>query len=114
MSFVGSGVPLYRHRPAVGEPMTHRMLMEAPGILRAARFLHVLQGADGTAVVFPDDLRPDVANTTLAVRAGVTRQFVTGLAPDTDYQVIRHGDRVSVSTGGPTRTDHGGVLLVNG
>jgi hypothetical protein len=114
VSFVGGGVPLYLHRPAVGEPMTHRMRMEAPGILRASRSLHVLQGADGTAVVFPDDLRPDADTTTLAVRAGVTRQLVTGLAPDTDCQVIRHGDRVTVSTGGPTRTDHGGVLLVNG
>ena len=113
MSFVGSGSPLYLHRPAVGEPMTHRMRMEAPGNPRAARFLHVLQGADGTAVVFPDDLRPDVATTTLAVRAGVTRLLVTGPAPDTAYQVIRHGDRVTVSTGGQTRTDHGGVLLVN-
>jgi hypothetical protein len=113
VSFVGSRLPLYLHRTAVGEPMTHRMRMEAPGNPRAARFLHVLQGADGTAVVFPDDSRPDVA-TTLAVRVGVTRLLVTGLAPDTGYQVIRHGDRVTVSTGGQTRTDHGGVLLVNG
>ncbi len=75
-----------------------------------------LQGADGTAVVFPDDLRPDVTTTTTthAVRAGVTRLLVTGLAPDADHQVIRHGDRVTISTGGRTHTDHGGVLLVNG
>ena len=90
------------------------MRLEAPGNPRAVRLLHVLQGADGTAVVFPDDLRPDVATTTLTVQAGVTRPLVTGLAPDTAYQMIRHGDRVTVSTGGQTRTDHRGVLMVNG
>jgi hypothetical protein len=97
----------------VGEPMTHRMRVEAPGNSRAVRLLQVLQGADVTAVVFPDDLRPDVATTTLAGQAGVTRLFVTSPAPDTACQVIRHGDRVTVSTGRQTRTDHGGVLMVN-
>ena len=77
-------------------------------------FVGVLQGSEGTAVVLPDDLRPDVATATLAIQAGVTRLLVTGLAPDTAYQVIRHGDRVTVSTGGRTRTDHRGVRMVNG
>jgi hypothetical protein len=112
--------------------------VEAPGNPRSVRFLHVLQGADsadtadpavllqstdgtrftgaavaGTAVVFPDELHPDFANTTLAVPAGVTRLLVTGLAPDTGYRTGRDGDRITVSTGGPTTTDHGGVLVVD-
>ncbi len=99
------GLPLYQRRPAVAEPMTHRMRVEAPGNPRAVRLLHVLQGADGTAVVFPDDLRPDVATTTLAGQAGVTRLFVTSPAPDTACQVIRHGDRVTVSTGDRVRQE---------
>ena len=52
------------------------------------------------------------AGTTLAVPGGVTRLLVTGLAPDTGYQTTRDGDRISVSTGGPTTSDHGGVLVV--
>jgi hypothetical protein len=123
--------------PAVGEPMHHRLMVEAPGAPRSARFLHVVQGADGgtaadaasllrsstgsayegvaladTAVLFRVDLGGDFTTTTVGLPSGVTRVFVTGLAKGTGYRVETRGDEVVISTGGETVSDSGGVLSV--
>jgi hypothetical protein len=124
--------------PAVGEPMQHRLMVEAPGAPRRARFLHVVQGADGnaapdattlltsragtaytgaavgnTAVLFRVDLSGDVIATTVAVPPGVTRVLVTGLAKDTGYHVEKRGTDVTISRGGTTVADRGGVLSIS-
>lgn len=125
-------------RPAVGDPMTYRLQVEAPGGPRSVRFLHVVQGADGgsapdpatllrstagtpyegatvatTAVVFPVELAGPPASTTLPVPPGVTRVLVTGLAPATGYRVDQQpGGDLTVTPGGTTMSDSGGVLDV--
>jgi hypothetical protein len=124
-------------RPAVGDPMTHRLMVEAPGATAAARFLHVVQGADGaatpddtnlihstagarydgaavagTAVVFPVDLSPTTDSTTLALPPGISRVLVTGLTPGAGYRVDRNDAALTITRGGDTTTDSGGVLVV--
>lgn len=121
---------------AVNEPMKHRLMVEAPGAPRQARFLNVVQGADGgaapdepvllrssagtayegaavgpTAAVFPVNLGDDVGTTTVPVPEGVTRVFVTGLAADTGYTVEWRGTELTVSSGGDAVADGGGVLI---
>ncbi len=123
-------------RQADGDPMTHRLRVDAPGNPRSTRFLHVLQGADGNAtpdtpalvesvdgtrfvgaavadtmVLFPDKSQPNIPGTTIPVPNGVKRMLVTGLTPDTGYTAGRDGDRITISADGPTMTDHGGVLV---
>jgi hypothetical protein len=113
-------------RPAVGDPMTYRLLVQAPGAPRSARFLHVVQGADGpaipdeatlvrgtagtayegvaitgttsTAVVFPVDLGPTTGTTTLAVPPGIQRVLVTGLTPAASYRVDRTGTALTITS----------------
>jgi hypothetical protein len=112
--------------------------VEATGAPKSARFLHVVQGADGgstpdavtlvrstagtgyegaalagTAVVFPVDLGKEVSNVTLSVPQGVSRVIVTGLAKDSGYSVDKKGDAVTVSSGGDDKSDGGGVLSVD-
>ncbi|MDT5091483.1 MAG: hypothetical protein QOH60_846 [Mycobacterium sp.] len=124
-------------RPAAGEPMQHRLMVEAPGAPRSTRFLHVVQGADGgavpdaatlltsragvpyvgtafgdTAVLFPVNLGGDVASTTVNVPQGVKRILVTGLTKSAGYRVESGGSEVTVTAGGATQTDGGGVLVV--
>jgi hypothetical protein len=124
--------------PAKGEPMKYRVMVEAAGAPKSARFLHVVQGADGgstpdavtlvrstagtgyegaalagTAVVFPVDLGKEVSNVTLSVPQGVSRVIVTGLAKDSGYSVDKKGDAVTVSSGGDDKSDGGGVLSVD-
>jgi hypothetical protein len=117
--------------------MQHRLMVEAPGNPRRARFLHVVQGADGgaapdavtlvkshsgtayegaavggTVVIFPVDIGPDVITTTVAVPPGVTRILVAGLKKDTGYRVETRGTELTISAGGDTVTDGGGILRV--
>lgn len=101
------------------------------------RFLHVLQGADPGAVMakatyvqsvagqsfdgaafltyavyFPVDA-VSFTGTTLNVPAGVHTVMVTGLAPETGYQVSAAGSTLTISPKGSTMSDAGGVLVVN-
>jgi hypothetical protein len=64
-----------------------------------------------TAVLFPDKAAPNISATTFTVPGEVKRILITGLTPSTDYTARREGDRITVSTGGPTTTDPGGVLV---
>lgn len=129
--------------PAIGEPMRDRLEVEAPGGPAGARFLHVVQGADGgaaadpavaltstagrpytgaavagTAVLFPVDIGAAVDTTTVTVPAGVRRTLVTGLVPGGAYQVTSepsgNGAQIIVTQGGPTAADAAGVLVVGG
>jgi hypothetical protein len=122
---------------AVGEPMRHQLAVEAPGGPASARFLHVVQGADGgaaadpatllestagrayagaavagTAAVFPVELGPDVDTTTVPVPDGTTRVLVTGLVPGAGYDVSSGGGQVTVTRGGSTTADAAGVVVV--
>ena len=122
-------------QPAVGEPMTHRLRVEAPPGPRGTRFLHVIQGADagaspdaaallrssggtpyegvrvkGTAVLFAVNLaRVD----RVAVTVGdVRRVLVTGLVPGGRYAARLSGGRLTVrpGNGAGAKADEGGVL----
>ena len=127
--------------PAAGEPMQHRLMVEAPGGPAKARFLHVIRGADdgastaapvllrstggvtyegaaldANAVLFPVDVTAAADTTTVSVPGGVKTVLVTGLNKDAGYRIeTRPGDggtEVTVSSGGDTKTDGGGVLTV--
>jgi hypothetical protein len=65
------------------------------------------------AVLFPDKPQPNIPGTTITVPGGVQRMLFTGLTPDTGYTPSRDGDRITISAGGSTMTDHGGVLVAN-
>jgi hypothetical protein len=54
------------------------------------------------AVLFPDKPQPNIPGTTITVPGGVQRML---------YTPGRDGDRITISAGGSTMTDHGGVLV---
>lgn len=128
-------------QPAEGEPMQYRLMVEAAGAPRSARFLHVVQCADagatpdevtmvrssdgsayegatvaGTAVLFAVDLGRDVSTTTVTVPVDVNRVLVTGLSKDGGYRVETKrnpdGTELTVAPGGDATADGGGVLAV--
>lgn len=123
------------------ESMLYRLRVEAPDGPATARFLHVLQGAEpntvadsttlvqstkgtpfagtvvaSTAVLFPVDLGASFAGTTYGVPAPVGTHLITGLAPNAGYTAVRAaagtGETVTISVGGPSLTDSGGVLVI--
>jgi hypothetical protein len=123
------------------ESMAYRLRVEAPGGPSSVRFLNVLQGADAgtaanvatlvqstngtafagavvanTAVLFPVDLGGAFSGTTYFVPGLVAIHLITGLTPNAGYTVVRvaagTGETVTVSSGGPSLTDSGGVLAV--
>jgi hypothetical protein len=122
--------------PAAQESMNFRMSVEATGAPRSARFLNVLQGADGggsasdavelrsssgtpfagaavggTAVLFPVSLGT-VSGFTVDLPGGVRRVLVTGLRPGGGYSASRDGDSLRVSAGGSAKANRAGVLEV--
>jgi hypothetical protein len=124
-------------QPAVDEPMQHRLRVEAEGAPRSARFLHVLEGADGgarpsaateisssagtpftgaaiagTAVLFPVTVGAPATSTTVTLPPGVDRVLVTGLRPRAGYTATRSGDELRITLGGGRRATAGGVLDV--
>jgi hypothetical protein len=126
---------------AEGEPTRYRLVMEDNSNPNDVRFLNVLQGADAnqalqpashirssdgryegavvnnTAVLFQSVLGPAAPAVSYAVPLGVDAHVITGLAPNTGYdlqtQPDPEGTRVTVSAGGGYRTDAAGVLSVN-
>lgn len=126
---------------AKGEPMTHRLRVEAPGNPKEARFLHVLQGADvgaladptrliessggtafsgamvaTTAILFPVALDAPFNGTTYTVSTEATTHLITGLSPNGRYTVAKvvagATETVTVSSGGNEIADSGGVLSI--
>jgi hypothetical protein len=125
---------------ASGEPMRYRLLVEAPGRPREARFFHVLQAADEgttaapvgafestdgtfagtvvgtTAVLFPVEVGAEVGEVSYTVPGETTTHLLTGLTPGGGYDVTTtpgaNGLEVVVAAGSAYRADEGGVLLV--
>ena len=134
------GAPAGAESAAVDDPVATFLSVEAPGGPASARFLHVLEGADGgaspsavtllestggkphagaavrgTAVLFPVDPGGAFAGVTYAVPAGVGTHKVTGLEPGGSYgassaPAAGGGTSVTVSAGGSLVADAGGVL----
>lgn len=125
--------------PAAGEPMSGKLLVQAPGDPKSARFLHVLQAGDGgeallptrrlvsragsryagavvgrQAVLFPVNLGAHIGRVTYVLPSSVTEQFITGLEPGADYSVtaVQKGRSrlITIRSGGPHFADGGGVL----
>ncbi len=128
--------------PAYHDPMTHRLMVEAPGNPVSTRFLHVLQGADagdsadaashlastsGTpfegavvqdaAVLFRVDLDTPFAQLAYTVPNQVQRHWLTGLEPNSGYDVAFVADGaevdVTVTPGTQYFTDAGGLLVLD-
>ncbi len=123
------------------DSITHKLKVEAPGGPTSVRFLNVLQGADaganadnvtliqssgGTsyagavvknvAALFPVDITTSFVTVIYTVPASVTEQYVTGLKPNTGYNVAiqkkGNDSQVTITLGGPSQTDVGGVLVL--
>jgi hypothetical protein len=122
------------------EPATHRIVVENPANLTDVRFLHVLQGTDATVsspdaamlvqssggtvfqgalvldtvVLFKQTVGVPFAGVTYSVPATTAHHYVTGLAPNTGYDVTQQSDgvttTVTIGLGGTTVTDGAGVL----
>ena len=123
--------------PGEMDPIKFRLRVEATGGPTNVRFLHVLEGADGGAaakatalvtstggtayegvavngivVMFPVDLATPFASVTYAAPGGTVAQLVTGLTPGAAYTVAQNGASVTVTPGGPTKADAGGVVVI--
>ena len=125
-------------KPAEFEPMIATLRVEPKSMPKAARFLHVLEGAGagagagaatlirssggtpfagavvkGAAVLFPVNLGA-VAEVKYAAPTAVTRHLVTGLAPGAGYDVARQpgggGVQITIRPGSAVKADEGGVL----
>jgi len=122
------------------ETMTGRLVVEDTSRPTDVRFLHVIQGADGTTttatpasivqstagtsytgaivgtnvVLFPVSLATPSVGTGYSVSASVTKHFVTGLAPGGSYTVTADSDgttaQIVVTAGGTFTADSAGVL----
>jgi hypothetical protein len=130
-------------QPSGGEDMKARLFTEAPGGPQEAHFLHVLQGANGgvaapdsttliassggtefdgalvgtTAVLFKHNLTDSFSGVTYTVPISTSRHFVTGLQPNTGYdvalQTMGGQTQVQISPAGLGYvTDSGGVLVI--
>ncbi|MEZ4733358.1 MAG: hypothetical protein R3E79_40195 [Caldilineaceae bacterium] len=128
---------------AVGEMMTHRLKVEAPGGPATVRFLHVLQGVDAgaavapvtsiesssgtafagavvkeTVVLFPVEWGAAFSGVTYSVPATVNQHLITGLTPSAGYDVVQqlvNGQvQVTITPNGSMFTaDSGGVLVAS-
>lgn len=121
------------------EKMTRRLKVDAPGGPASARFLHVLQGADGGASVplsqlvtstsgtpfqgaavgavvamFPVNLATPFSSVSYTVPAGMTTHYITGLTPNATYTAGVSGGQMRVTPGGTLYADSGGVLRFPG
>lgn len=125
-------------KPAQNEPMLATLRVEPRVMPKSARFLHVLQGAAGSAtadratlvrttqgtpftgavvkgtlVLFPVDVGP-VSEVRFTAPQGVTRHLVTGLVPSASYDVLKKpadgGTEITVRPGAAVKADEGGVL----
>jgi hypothetical protein len=119
------------------EPTRYNLVIQDPTNPSDTRFLHVLQGADagasmaaatylkstsgttfdgaafaGTAVYFPVNVIAAVTATTLPAPAGVHTMLITGLPPNTGYQISAQPGSVTISPNGATTSDTAGVLKV--
>ncbi|MCB0135329.1 MAG: hypothetical protein KDD75_09505, partial [Caldilineaceae bacterium] len=123
---------------ATHEPMTQRVMVEAPDAAQA-RFLHLVEGANSgatptpatviaaeggfaglavnqTAVLFSIDWNQPFTQLSYTAPADVTRHIITGLTPGASYAatVTAEGADVAVSIlpGGADKADAAGVLVL--
>jgi hypothetical protein len=133
--------PFVEETVANHEPMTVRLMTEAPGAPAAVNFLHVLQAADagaaanpvtllqsadglwqgaavhGAAVLFAQSAAPTFTSPLVyTTPAETTLHLVTGLPPGSGYDVqiaaSAGGLQVTIQPGSQFQADAGGVLLV--
>ncbi|UCC65575.1 MAG: hypothetical protein JSV36_11235, partial [Anaerolineae bacterium] len=126
---------------ANAEPMQHRLRVEAPGGPQEVRFLHVLQGANAgasadavtlvqsssgasfagalvsdSAVLFPVNLGTPFSGMTYSVPGRTTTHLITGLTPNSGYDVVTQTTgsdvQVTISSGTAYQADSGGVLAI--
>jgi hypothetical protein len=125
------------NEPADQDPIKFRVKVEANGGPTSTRFLNVLQAGDGGAsaeaaalvsstggtpfegaavhgvlVLFPVDIATPFASVAYAPPSGTTAQLVTGLAPGAGYNVAMQGATITITPGGSTKADSGGVLVI--
>jgi len=123
--------------PGELDPIKFRMRVEAAGGPKDVRFLHVLEGADGGAsvspasaiastggtayegaavngivVMFQVDIATPFASVQYTAPGGTVAQLVTGLTPGAGYTVAQNGASVTVTPGGASKADSGGVLVI--
>ena len=123
---------------ATHEPMTQRVMVQAPDGV-AARFLHLVEGADSgapptpatvitaeggfvglamnqSAVLFSHDWDQPFTQLRYTAPAGVTRHIITGLEPGAGYAATvtpaADGVAVTILPGGDARADAAGVLVL--
>jgi hypothetical protein len=122
------------------ETMTGRLVVEDPSRPADVRFLHVIEGADGTATtptatslvqssagtnysgavvgtsvaLFPVSLATPSIGTSYSIAANVKNNYVTGLSPNAPYTVSSVSDgiaaQVVITPGGVLTADSAGVL----
>ncbi|MCB9136117.1 MAG: hypothetical protein H6636_11865 [Anaerolineales bacterium] len=126
---------------AHNEPMTVRLMTEAPGAPASVQMLHVLQGADagvnvssvtlvqstdglweggatnGVVVLFAKSVgQPLSASLTYTAPAETTTHLITGLTPGAGYdvQITANADgvQVTIQVGNQVQADVGGVLVI--
>jgi hypothetical protein len=127
--------------PAIGDPITHRLRVEAPGGPSSVRFLHVLQGADAgaeldqavsiessgatafagaaagtTAVLFPVDLGVELEELTYRAPESAVLHLITGLTAGSGYDVETSAESgeisVTVRPGSAETAGDDGVLVL--
>lgn len=128
-------------RPANGEPMKAKLMVQMPGNAADTRFLHVLQATDaattadatqliqtsagtpfagalvGTQVVlFPVSLNTPLTTLTYAVPAAAQTHMITGLQLNGTYDVAIQVQNkltrtITIRTGSTHTADSGGVLV---
>lgn len=128
-------------RPANGEPMEAKLMVEAPGNPADTSFLHVLQAADAAApidatrlirtsagtlftgvlvgtrvLLFPVSVNTPVTALTYTVPAADQTHMITGLQPNGTYDVVIQVQNkltrtITIRNGATQRADSGGVLV---
>ncbi len=130
---VSPGEPI-ESQVAQGEPMKVRLSIEAAGNPATVRFLTVLQATSqgvtppdvttlgnspqtwagarvgSTIVMFPVTIGQAFDGLSYTVTSQATLHLITGLQPNTGYNVTRVVDSVTIAPGGGQMTDAGGVL----
>ena len=127
-------------QPAVLDPIKFRLRVEAPGSPKTVRWLHLIQGADGSAraddaslinatgstayqgvtfnstvVMFPVDIGT-LKDMTFAAPGSTKAHLITGLKPNAGYSVTTKKSgadvTITVTSGGDQKADGGGVLTI--
>jgi hypothetical protein len=128
-------------RPANGEPMKAKLMIEAPGNPADTRFLHVLQAADAAAptdttqliqtstgtpfagalvgtrvVLFPVSLDTSVTTVAYTVPTADQTHIITGLQPNSTYDISTQIQNnltrtITIHNGTTHKTDSGGILV---